>query len=262
MRRTPVMTMMIRAAEKAGRAVVRDFGEVEHLQASNKGPRDFVEKANEKASRILQEELEKARPRFGVLMDGLDEIIGADTSHRFIADPIDGATNFMHGLPQFAVSVALEESREVIAGVVYNPVTDELFWAERNEGAYLHDRRIRVSRRTHLSEALVAGAPFLHDSHNPDQWSGIFNRLAQTCTMRIVGAASISLVQVAAGKLDGYVDAGLKPWEFAAGSIILQEAGGIITDLKGGAGWLKSGEVVAASGELHAQILSTSTRQA
>ncbi|MEK9903750.1 MAG: inositol monophosphatase family protein [Rhodospirillales bacterium] len=258
MRRTPVMTMMIRAAEKAGRAIVRDFGEVEHLQASNKGPRDFVLKADEKASRILREELEKARPRFGLLMDSEEEAIGSDTSHRFIADPIDGTTNFMHGLPQFAVSVALEESREVIAGVVYNPVTDELFWAERNEGAYLHDRRIRVSRRTHLSEALVGGSPLLSDAQDPEEWSVIFSRLAKSCTIRIVGAASISLVHVAAGRLDGYVEAGVRPWEVAAGVIIVQEAGGIVTDFKGGAGWLKSGQIVAASGELHGQLLSAS----
>lgn len=255
MRRSPVMTMMIRAAEKAGRAVVRDFGEIEHLQASMKGPRDFVTKADHKAERILREDLERARPRFGLLMEESGEVVGADTSHRFLVDPIDGTTNFMHGVPHFAVSVALEESREVIAGVVYNPITDELFWAERNGGAYLHDRRLRVSRRTSLAEGLVATGPFVPAAHDYEHWSAVNGRLARQTTIRIHGAASLDLAHVAAGRTEGYVDFGLKPWDVAAGAIILQEAGGQITDFAGGKTWLKTGEVVAASSDLHGTLL-------
>jgi myo-inositol-1(or 4)-monophosphatase len=255
MRRSPVMTMMIRAAEKAGKAVVRDFGEVEHLQASLKGPRDFVTKADEKAEKIIREELLHARPKFGFMMEGRDEVIGEDTSHRFIIDPIHGTTNFMHGIPYFAVSIALEESREVIAGVVYNPITDELFWAERNAGAYLHDRRLRVSSRTALNESLVAAPPFVPSAHKFGAWSDLVEKLAMVTTIRTYGAAALNLAHVAAGRLDGYVEEGLQHWDIAAGAIILQEAGGRITDFAGGKDWLKDGQVVCGSNDLHRKLL-------
>jgi len=249
------MTMMIRAAEKAGRAVVRDFGEIEHLQASLKGPRDFVTVADEKAERIVREELQKARPRFGMLLEESGEVVGADTSHRFIVDPIDGTTNFMHGIPFFAVSIAMEESREIVAGVIYNPISDELFWAERNGGAYLHDRRLRVSKRTGVNDGLIATSPYVPAAHDFDVWTGLVERLGKVANLRMQGAAALSLAYVAAGRLDGYVEAGLKPWDVAAGAIILQEAGGHLSDFSGGKGWLKSGEVVAASSALHGQLL-------
>lgn len=255
MRRSPVMTMMIRAAEKAGRAVVRDFGEIEHLQASVKGPRDFVTVADEKAERIVREELQRARPRYGFLMEESGEIVGDDTSHRFIVDPIDGTTNFMHGIPYFAVSIALEESREIIAGVIYNPITDELFWAERNAGAYLHDRRLRVSKRNSLNESLIASPPFVPSAHNFEDWAALSKRLGEATTVRVYGAAALNLALVAAGRLDGYVEAGVKAWDIAAGAIILQEAGGQITDMEGGRNWLKRGEVVAAPVDLHGPLL-------
>lgn len=256
MRRSPVMTMMIRAAEKAGRAVLRDFGEVEQLQVSMKGPRDFVTIADQKAERIVREELERARPRYGFLMEESGEVVGQDTSHRFIVDPIDGTTNFMHGVPNFAVSIALEESREIVAGVVYNPINDELFWAERNQGAFLHDRRLRVSRRGNLTESLVAGPPFVPAAHDYDKWAALTKRLGQATTLRVFGAAALSLTYVAAGRLDGYVEEGLNPWDVAAGAIILQEAGGQITDFSGGGRWLKNGEIVASNNGLHSQLLT------
>ena len=256
MRRSPVMTMMIRAAEKAGRAVLRDFGEVEQLQASRKGPRDFVTKADEKAERILQEELQKARPRYGLLMEETGEVAGSDTSHRFIVDPIDGTTNFMHGIPHFAVSVALEEDRTPIAGVVYNPVSDELFWAERNVGAYLHERRLRVSSRNTLADGLIAAPPFVPAAHDFEAWRGIVDRLARLGTIRTLGAASLNLAYIAAGRLDAYAERGLKPWDTAAGAVILQEAGGVISDFSGGRRWLYGGDVVAASTDLHRPLLS------
>jgi len=249
------MTMMIRAAEKAGRAVLRDFGEVEQLQASMKGPRDFVTVADEKAERIVREELQKARPRFGLLMEESGEIPGSDTSHRFIVDPIDGTLNFMHGQPFFAVSIALEESREIVSGVIYNPVTDELFWAERNNGAFLHDRRLRVSKRTSLGDSVIGTSSFVPTAHDFDVWAKTTERLGRVASVRIQGAAALCLAYVAAGRMEGYVEAGLKPWDVAAGAIILQEAGGHITDFEGGRNWLKTGHVVAASSELHAPLL-------
>lgn len=255
MRRSPVMTMMIRAAEKAGRAVVRDFGEVEHLQASLKGPRDFVTVADKKAERVVREELQKARPRYGLLMEESGEAVGEDTSHRFIVDPIDGTTNFMHGVPFFAVSIALEESREIVAGVVYNPITDELFWAERNVGAYLHERRLRVSKRARLGDGLIAAPPFLPAKQEIDAWAALTARLAHAAPIRVYGAASLNLAYVAAGRLDGYVEPGLKPWDVAAGAIILQEAGGQISDFDGARHWLRTGDVVAATTDLHGELL-------
>jgi len=255
MRRSPVMTMMIRAAEKAGRAVLRDFGEVEQLQASRKGPRDFVTIADQKAERIVREALQLARPRYGLLLEESGEIAGEDTSHRFIVDPIDGTTNFLHGIPHFAVSVALEESREIIAGVVYNPVTDELFWAERGAGAYLHERRLRVSARASLTDALIAAPPYVPGAHDYDRWSGLISRLGEAAIVRIQGAAALNLAYVAAGRLEGYAEPGLKPWDIAAGAILVQEAGGSVTDFAGGRNWLKSGDIVAASNELHGGLL-------
>lgn len=255
MRRSPVINMMIRAAEKAGRAVLRDFGEVEHLQASVKGPKDFVTIAGEKAERVLREDLQSARPRYGLAMGGSVETPGTDTSHRFIADPIDGTMNFMHGIPHFAVSVALEESREVIAGVVYNPVNDELFWAERNVGAYLHERRLRVSKRRRLDESLVAAPAYLSAKHDHADWATRTGNVADVATMRISGVASLNLAYVAAGRLDGAFDMAVEPWDLAAGVVILQEAGGLISDFDGGKKWLDTGNFVVAPPDLHGPLL-------
>lgn len=264
MRRSPAMTVMIRAAEKAGRAVIRDFGEVEQLQASMRGPKDFVAKAEAKSDEIIREELAQARPRFGLLM-AAGETLGQDTSHRFIAAPINGRANFMHGLPSFAVSIALEESREIIAGVIYNPITDEMFWGERSGGAYLHDRRLRVSKRNSLSDSLLAGggpAPASDEgaAAAPADWLGITGRMAGSgAGLRMQGSAALNMAHVAAGRLDGYVAAGPHAWDVAAGVIIVREAGGQVTDFKGGPRWMDNRQIVAGPPDLHRQLTKLAT---
>jgi len=265
MRRSPAMTVMIRAAEKAGRAVIRDFGEVEQLQASQRGPKDFVAKAEAKSDEVIREMLQQARPRFGLMQATTGEVTGEDTSHRFIVAPINGRANFMHGLPNFAVSIALEESREVIAGVIYNPITDEMFWGERNGGAYVHDRRLRVSKRNSLADCLLAGggpAPASDANAAPQSgdWLGITGRIAGSgAGVRMQGAAALNLAHVAAGRLDGYIAAGPHGWDVAAGVIIVREAGGQVTDFSGGPRWMDKREIVAGPPELHRQLTKLAT---
>lgn len=262
MRRSPAMTVMIRAAEKAGRAVIRDFGEVEQLQASMKGPRDFAAMAATKAEEIVREALQHARPKFGLLQATTGDVIGEDTSHRFIVSPINGMANFVHGLPNFAVSIALEESREIIAGVIYNPITDEMFWGERNAGAYLHDRRLRVSKRNSLADCLLAtGGPAPASQEGaappPADWLQITGRIAASgAGLRMQGSAALNMASVAAGRLDGYIAAGPRPWDVAAGVIIVREAGGQVTDFRGGPRWLDKAQVVAGPPDLHRQFVA------
>lgn len=256
--RSADINVMVRAAEKAGRALIRDFGEVEQLQVSRKGPADFVSAADTKAERIVRQELEKARPGFGFLMEEGGEIKGTDASARWIIDPLDGTTNFLHGLPHFAVSIALERSGEVVAGVIYDPVKDELFWAEKGQGAYVGDRRMRVSGRGRLDEALLAtGIPFL----GRQQGAGHKKFLAQlekvmasTSGVRRFGAASLDLAYVAAGRYDGFWETGLSPWDVAAGVIMVREAGGYVSEIGGKAHRLDSPTIMACNDRLYTEI--------
>ena len=247
---------MTEAARKTGRVLRRDFGEVEQLQVSHKGPSDFVTAADIKAEKTLRAELQKARPRFGFLMEESGEIQGEDGKHRWIIDPIDGTTNFLHGIPHFAISIGLEMEGEMIAGLVYNPIVEEVFWAEKGQGAFLNDKRLRVSARNRMSEAVMAtGIPFHgRPGHEPfiDQMGRVMNDVAG---IRRMGAASLDLAYVAAGRFEGFWEAGLQPWDIAAGVLLVREAGGFVTDFKGDKNVLASGNVVAANAKLHKQFL-------
>lgn len=247
---------MTEAARKTGRALRRDFGEVEQLQVSHKGPSDFVTAADIKAEKTLRAELQKARPRFGFLMEESGEIQGEDGKHRWIIDPIDGTTNFLHGIPHFAISIGLEMEGEMIAGLVYNPIVEEVFWAEKGQGAFLNDKRLRVSARSRMSEAVMAtGIPFHgRPGHEPfiDQMGRVMKDVAG---IRRMGAASLDLAYVAAGRFEGFWEAGLQPWDIAAGVLLVREAGGFVTDFKGDKNVLASGNVVAANAKLHKQFL-------
>ncbi len=254
-----LINVMVSAAQKAGRRLVRDFGEVEQLQVSQKGPGDFVTNADKKAEKILFEELQKARPKYGFLMEETGAIEGADNSNRWIVDPLDGTTNFLHGIPQFAVSVALERDSEVFAGVVYEPVSDQMFWAEKGAGAFLNRRRLRVSARKAMVESLFAtGIPFI--GADPDEKAVFIRQLdyvsRSSAGIRRFGAASLDLAWVAAGRYEGFWEAGLSPWDMAAGIVLVKEAGGFVTDQRGTRNILKSGEIVAANDRLHADLLS------
>ncbi len=245
-------TVMTGAARKAARAMKRDFGEVEQLQVSRKGPGDFVSAADVKAEKTLQRELEKARPKFGFLMEEAGEIKGADPQHRWVIDPIDGTTNFLHGIPHFAISIGLQMGTEIIAGLVFNPVTEEMFFAEKGKGAFLNDHRLRVSARTELGDAIIAtGIPFRGIPGHKQFLSRLERVMNGTAGVRRMGTASLDLAYVAAGRYDGFWEAGLKPWDIAAGLLLVQEAGGFITDLVGGKTMLASGDVLAANPRLH-----------
>ena len=254
-RRSPLINVMVSAAMKASRGLRRDFGEVEQLQVSRKGPADFVSIADKRAEKILFEELKVARPDFGFLMEEHGEIKGERDDVRFIIDPLDGTTNFLHGIPHFAISIAVEERKEITAGVVYAPLTDELYWAEKGQGAFLNDARLRVSGRTKMEEALLAtGIPFKgRDGH--EAFIAEMTEIApQVAGIRRFGAASLDLAYVAAGRYDGFWEAGLKAWDVAAGSLIVREAGGYVTDYNGRQDIVEAGSIVAANDRLHAPL--------
>ncbi len=249
--RSALITVMIAAAQKAGRALVRDFGEVEQLQVSKKGPSDFVSAADHKAERIVREELSRARPRYGFLMEETGVIEGADTSNRWIVDPLDGTTNFLHGIPHFAVSIALERDAELVAGVIYSPIHDELFWAEQGKGAVRNGRRLRVSARASLESALFAtGIPYAgREGHEP--FLGQLSRvMAKAAGVRRFGAAALDLAYVAAGRYDGFWETGLQPWDMAAGIVLVREAGGFVSTIDGKTTMMETGDILAGNGAL------------
>jgi myo-inositol-1(or 4)-monophosphatase len=256
MQHSAILNVMIKAAQRAGRALKRDLGEVEHLQVSLKGPRNFVTAADRKAEETVRAELAKARPDYGFLGEEGGAREGSDKAHRFIVDPLDGTTNFLHGIPHFAVSIALERDGAIVAAVVYNPANDELFVAERGKGAYLNDRRIRVAGRQKLAEAVVAcGLP--HYGRGDLGLSRYEIAAAQQhfAGLRRYGAATLDLAWVAAGRLDCYWERNLSPWDIAAGSLLVREAGGFVSDIAGEGDYLKTGDVVAGNDFMHRELL-------
>ncbi len=247
-----LVSVMIGAARKTARALQRDFGEAEALQTSKKGPADFVTAADQKAEQTLYEELSRGRPKYGFLMEERGEIEGSDNSNRWIVDPLDGTTNFMHGLAQFAISICLERDRQPFAGVVYNPVTNELFWAEKGEGCWLNDRRLRVSQRKRLEDCLFAtGLPFKGRSGRETALQETDRVLAETAGVRRFGSAALDLAFVAAGRFDAYWERGLNAWDVGAGIVLVREAGGYVTEIDGGDKPLHSGSILAANPEIH-----------
>jgi myo-inositol-1(or 4)-monophosphatase len=250
--RSPLMTVMVGAAQKAARALKRDFGEVEQLQVSRKGPSDFVSAADVRAEQTLRAELTKARPKFGFLLEEGGEIKGEDPRHRWIIDPIDGTTNFLHGIPHFAMSIGLEMDGEIIAGLVFNPIADEMYIAEKGKGAFLNDRRMRVSARSELTDCVIATGIPHHGRGNHGPYLKTLGRVMATVAgIRRAGTASLDLAYVAAGRCDGYWETGLQPWDMAAGLLLVKEAGGFVTEVDGGKSPLASGSVLATNAKIH-----------
>lgn len=261
MKTSPLMTVMQAAVRKAARSIKRDFGEVENLQTSRKGPGDFVTASDLRVEKILFEELTKARPGYGFLGEekGLQE--GTDKTNVWIVDPIDGTTNFIHGIPHFAINVALSREGAIIAGVTFNPITEELFWAEKGRGAFLQDmnteRRLRVTNRNHLSDCvLVTGFPHM-GRPGLAKFLKEMNKLSpQIAGMRRTGSAALDLAYVAAGRFDAYWEGNLKSWDIAAGMILVREAGGTVIEPDGGKNVLENGAVAAGNEQLLKKLIS------
>jgi myo-inositol-1(or 4)-monophosphatase len=253
---SPALNVMVAAARKAGRGLIRDFGELENLQVSRKGPSDFVTVADQRTERILISELSRARPGYGFLAEEGGVVEGADKTHRFIIDPLDGTTNFLHGIPQFAISIALEREGTLVSGIVFNPVTDEMFMAERGHGAYLNNHRLRVAARKSLAESVIAtGTPF-HGTEGHEQFLVELKAMMNASAgVRRFGAAALDLAWTAAGRFDGYWERDLMPWDIAAGILLVREAGGMVTDLDGAGRMLETGNLLAANEVLHRPLL-------
>lgn len=252
-RRSPLVNVMVSAAMKAARGLRRDFGEVEHLQVSKKGPADFVSEADRRAEQVLFEELGRARPRFDFLMEERGAVDGKPGAEgRWIVDPLDGTTNFLHGLPHWAISIAAEVGGKVTAGVIYDPVKDELFWADLGSGAYINEKRLRVSSRSGLDSALLAtGIPFKGRPDHGPFLAQIETVMPEVAGIRRFGAAALDLAYVAAGRYDGFWESNLSPWDVAAGSLIVAEAGGFVTDFSGRKGTIDGSSIIAGNPDIH-----------
>lgn len=253
--RSALITVMERAVRKTAPNLRRDFGEVDQLQVSRKGPADFVSRADKRTEQMLVEELSRARPGWGFVLEEGGEIAGEAGAPRWIIDPLDGTTNFLHGLPHFAVSVGVEEAGQLVAGMIYQPLTDETFWAEKGKGAWLGERRLRVSARESMRDALLAtGVPY-HGHGDAALFSATLETLMpEVAGIRRYGAASLDLAYVAAGRFDGFWEADLSSWDMAAGILLVREAGGFVTDYKGGDAMLVDGSIIAANPSIHSRL--------
>lgn len=251
------LNLMIKAARRAGRSLVKDFREVEQLQVSSKGPGDFVSKADRAAEAILREELLGARPNYGWLGEETGATPGTDPTRRWLVDPLDGTTNFLHGLPHWAVSIALEYKSEIVAAVVFDAAKDELFFAEKGLGAFMNDQRLRVSGRSKMIECLFAtGVPFGGRPTLPATLQDLARLMPACAGVRRFGAAALDLAYVAAGRYDGYWERGLQPWDTAAGLLLVREAGGLVGPVREGENPVESGAMIAAN----AQVFDTFSR--
>ena len=255
--RSPLMTVMVDAVMKAAKGLRRDFGEVENLQVSRKGPGDFVSQADHKAEKLLHETLLKARPDFGFVMEEGGVVEGKDKAHRWHIDPLDGTLNFLHGLPHFSVSVGLEREGAVIAGVIYDPIKDELFIAEKGKGAFLNNRRLRVSARDELSASVIGtGIPSIAKRDHPAYLKELGQVMMKTAGVRTLGSAALDLAYVAAGRLDAFWETGLNSWDVAAGVILVREAGGYVSTSSGVEFSLESLSIAAGNTAIHGTLLA------
>ncbi|MDB5438586.1 MAG: inositol monophosphatase [Caulobacteraceae bacterium] len=252
-----LISVMIDAARKASKSLTRDFYEVAELQVSKKGPADFVSAADLRAEQTLLEALSKARPGYGFLGEEGGLIEGTDKTHTWIVDPLDGTTNFLHAMPHFAINIALQRENEIVAGVTYNPISHELFWAEKGRGCFLdNEKRLRVSARTRLEESVLAtGIPFKGKPGHGRFLKELHQVTQQVAGVRRFGAASLDLAWVAAGRFDGFWERGLKPWDMAAGILMIREAGGVVADADGGDDPLAAGTICASNPDLQPLIL-------
>jgi myo-inositol-1(or 4)-monophosphatase len=258
MLRSALLNVMVGAALKAGRSLKRDFGEVENLQVSVKGPGDFVSAADRKAEQIVMTELLKARPGYSFIGEEGGKVEGTDETHTWIVDPLDGTTNFLHGIPQFAVSIALERNGVLVAGIVYNPANDELYVAERGTGAFLNDRRLRVSARRKPELSVVGcGTPHIGRGDHVQYRNELKVVQSRFGGIRRMGACALDLAYVAAGRFDGFWERGVKPWDVAAGIVLIREAGGFVTDCDGHDNMMLNGDICAGNEPIQKALLAS-----
>jgi myo-inositol-1(or 4)-monophosphatase len=254
------MTVLQAAIQKASRRLLRDFADVESLQVTSKGAGDFVSQADLRAEQTLREELSRARPGWGFLMEESGASGADDWEWRWVVDPLDGTTNFLHGIPHWAISVGVERrtgdnTSELMAGCIYNPAGNEMFWAEKGMGAFLNDRRLRVSARRDMASALFAtGIPFAKVQRKGEFSATLARLMPQVAGVRRFGAAALDLAWVAAGRYDGYWELGLNKWDIAAGLVIVKEAGGFLSDPAGGETHYETGDVVCGNQALHPKL--------
>ncbi len=255
--RSSIVNVITSAIEKASRGLIRDFGEIEQLQVSRKGLGDFVTTADHRSESILISELRKARPKFGFITEESGVIEGEDPSQRWIIDPLDGTSNFIHGIPHFSITVALQMNDEIIAGVTYDPIKDEMFWAEKGKGAFLNQRRLRVSGRRLFEEALIGvGAPYGHHG-DPELFKERLTRvMPYAAGVRRMGVASLDLAYVSCGRFDCFFEEPMHIWDYAAGILMVQEAGGIVTNIAGQNKIFETNSVAAGNTEMHATLMA------
>ena len=254
--RSPLISVMTDAAQKAARSLKRDFGEVENLQVSRKGPGNFVSAADTRAEEVLRGALEKARPGYGMVLEEGGRIEGTDATHVWHVDPLDGTTNFLHGIPHFCISIGLEREGTIVAGVIYDPIKDEMFVAERGKGAYLNNRRMRVAARREMADAVAyCGLPHLGRPAHPRFLAELASVMAVSAGLRRMGAAALDMAYVAAGRADLYWERDIKTWDMAAGLVLIREAGGFVSDCDGGSDPMTALSVCAGNEILHRELL-------
>ncbi len=256
--RSALMTVMTGAAIKAGRGLKRDFGEIGNLQVSMKGPGDFVSLADQRAEKVIFEELSRARPGYGFVMEESGAIEGADKSHTWHVDPLDATTNFLHAIPIFAISIALEREGQIVAGVIYNPANDEMYVAEKGQGAFGDNRRLRVAARRELSQALFGcGVPHLGKAaEHPRFKAELAAVMARVVNVRRLGCAALDLAYVAAGRFDAFWERGLHSWDIAAGAVLIREAGGFVSGADGEENFLETGSIGCGNEFMHRELLA------
>jgi myo-inositol-1(or 4)-monophosphatase len=254
MARSALLNVMVAAVLKAGRGLARDFGEVENLQVSIKGPGDFVSAADHRADKTLIAELRKARPTYAFLTEESGSLEGTDSANRWIIDPLDGTTNFLHGIPIFAVSLGLEREGQLVAGVIYNPILNELYTVERGGGAFLNDKRLRVAGRKEMGDAVISTGCSAK-RRDDEAYVGEYRRLLSAAAgVRSIGSAAMDLAWVASGRLDGYWHHGLSPWDIAAGILLVREAGGRVSDADGGDQMFAKGSIIAGNETIQGKL--------
>ena len=248
---------MVKACRKAAKTLIRDFGEVENLQVSLKGPGDYVSASDKKVEKILVEELQKARPNYSILSEEIGEINNTDKSFKWIIDPIDGTNNFLHGIPHFAISIGLERDKEIIAGIIYDPIKDEMFTAEKGNGAYINNFRIRVSSRTKLKDCMIFTGGPKFGTADRDLYEKEYNKFSSKIItpIRKLGSAALDLAYVAAGRCDGFWSRNLNYWDISAGIILIKEAGGFVTDFKGEDQYIKNKTVLATNSKINKEMI-------